>query len=270
MVLSLPAEFQIYDDPAKGSITVSKADSGQYYLLTFGAPPDNRLTPEICLAFLYVLDVIEDQLLPEQKLPLVTTSKIAKFYSNGLDLERAMTTPGFWDERINPLFKRLLEYPTPLVAMINGHAFAGGFMFALCHDYRIMNPDKGFLCANELEFGSPLPPPMSAIFREKTAVTTYQKIAIEATRFNADMALEHNLIHAKGHLSDVDAFIKANKLTKFAQSPSYGLLKAQMWRDIVKYCDEPHEQGQQAIRDNISVEEKRKKVRADEYKKAKL
>lgn len=154
MARTLPAEFQIYSDPTKGNITLSKADSNLYYLLTFNVPSDNRLTPEMCLAFTHALDVIESELLPIEKLPVVTTSKISKFYSNGLDLERAQSTPGFWDNSINPLFKRLLEYPTPLIAMVNGHAFAGGFMIAMCHDYRVMNPNKGFLCLNELEFGT--------------------------------------------------------------------------------------------------------------------
>ena len=32
----------------------------------------------------------------------------------------------------------------PTIALLNGHAFAGGLMLAMHHDYRIMNPSKGF------------------------------------------------------------------------------------------------------------------------------
>ncbi|KAL8849178.1 MAG: hypothetical protein Q9198_011154, partial [Flavoplaca austrocitrina] len=58
-------------------------------------------------------------------------------------------------------------YPMPTIALINGHAFAAGIMTAMMHDYRFMNPHRGFLCLNELEFGASLKAPMSSIFRQK-------------------------------------------------------------------------------------------------------
>ena len=51
------------------------------------------------------------------------------------------------------------RYPMPTIALINGHAFAGGLMLAMFHDYRVMNPHRGYLCLNELDFGAPLRPP---------------------------------------------------------------------------------------------------------------
>ena len=65
---------------------------------------------------------------------------VDQFYSNGLDLEHAFATPGFFRESAYPLWHRLLTYPMPTVALLNGHAFAGGFITAMMHDYRIMNP----------------------------------------------------------------------------------------------------------------------------------
>lgn len=49
----------------------------------------------------------------------------------------------------------------PTVAWMNGHAFAGGLMLAMHHDYRVMNAERGFACLNELEFGAPLKSPVS-------------------------------------------------------------------------------------------------------------
>ena len=71
----------------------------------------------------------------------------------------------------------------PTVALINGHAFAGGFMIAMHHDYRIMNPHKGYLCLNELELGIPLNPPMSSVFRQKVSPQTYRRMVLEAHKF---------------------------------------------------------------------------------------
>ncbi|KAK9454822.1 ClpP/crotonase-like domain-containing protein [Dipodascopsis uninucleata] len=232
---TLPFEIKLPKE--KGKLTLSKTET--YYLLTFCNPPDNRLTIHTLLNFLQMLDVLEIYFLPREKLPLVTTSSISKFYSNGLDLKMALSTKGFFENSFNPVLKRLLSYPVPCVALINGHAFAGGFMISMCHDYRVMNPSKGFLCLNEVEFGSRLTGPMAAIFREKTTPHVYQKIVLEATRFTADKALENNLIDAKGGIEQVEELIKNRKLIELAQSPAYALLKAEMWRDIIYYCDLP-------------------------------
>lgn len=65
----------------------------QVYLLSFESPADNRLTPDYCTSFILALDIID------HKYPrgaLITTSSITKFYSNGLDFDSAIATPGFF------------------------------------------------------------------------------------------------------------------------------------------------------------------------------
>ena len=133
-----------------------------------------------CQAVLLALDVIETRHAPGV---VVTTSAIEKFYSNGLNLEHASLTPGYFPDSLYALWRRLLTYPMPTVALVNGHAFAGALMTAMMHDYRIMNPSRGYLCLNEVELGVPLRPPMSSIFRQKTSPTTYRKLVLEAARF---------------------------------------------------------------------------------------
>jgi len=34
------------------------------------------------------------------------------------------------------LYGRMLAFPVPCIAMINGHAYAGGCMLSFSHDYR--------------------------------------------------------------------------------------------------------------------------------------
>ena len=138
--LQIPLDAPISD--AKGNFTCT-SPAPKVYLLTFSSPPDNRLTPAFNKAFLLALDILESRF---PKGVVVTTSAIPKFYSNGLDYEAAVKDPAFWTDSLQPLWKRLLTYPMPTVALINGHAFAGGLMTAMMHDYRIMNPQKGFVC----------------------------------------------------------------------------------------------------------------------------
>ena len=71
----------------------------------------------------------------------------------------------------------------PTVALVNGHAFAGGLMLAMMHDYRIMNPHRGFVCLIGLELGYSLRPPMLSVFREKVSAMTLRMMILEAVRF---------------------------------------------------------------------------------------
>jgi len=80
-----------------------------------------------------------------------------RFFSNGLDYEKAMKNPRFFEEVFDPVMYRLLTFPLVTIAAINGHAFAGGMVLALACDYRIMTSGKGMMCMNEISFGSPLP-----------------------------------------------------------------------------------------------------------------
>lgn len=68
----------------------------------------------------------------------------------GLDFERAIADPNFFDDLLNPLYTKLLSFPIPTVASIGGHAFAAGFALGLVHDYRVMNGARGYLCMNEV------------------------------------------------------------------------------------------------------------------------
>lgn len=60
-------------------------------------------------------------------------------------------------------------------------------MVAMMHDYRIMNPHKGYLCLNELELGMGLRPPMCSIFREKVGAGTFRRMILEAVRFKVSL-----------------------------------------------------------------------------------
>ena len=95
----------------------------QVYLLSFSYPPDNRLTPQFNSTFLLALDILEHRF---PRGVVVTTSIINKFYSNGLDYENAIRDPTFMHGSLFPLWRRLITYPMPTVALLNGHAFAGG------------------------------------------------------------------------------------------------------------------------------------------------
>ena len=112
----------------------------------------------------------------------------------------------------------------PTIALMNGHAFAAGLMTGMMHDYRFMNPHRGFLCLNELDFGAPLQPPMASIFRQKVPnPNTFRTMILESKRFSALEALKEGLVDGLGAMGEVLSFIDEGKLGKRALSGVYGL-----------------------------------------------
>ncbi|KAL8991667.1 MAG: hypothetical protein Q9169_007766 [Polycauliona sp. 2 TL-2023] len=253
---------------SEGSIICTQP-SRKVYLLTFDSAPDNRLTPEFCAAFLLALDIIDCRF---DRGVVVTTSAIQKFYSNGLDFESAFKSKSFFPESLYPLWKRLLTYPMPTVALINGHAFAAGIMTAMMHDYRFMNPHRGYLCLNELEFGASLKAPMSSIFRQKLPnPNTYRTMVLEAKRFSALEALQEGIVDGLGMAPEVLEFIQEMALVDKAKSGVYGQLKAEMWRETVAYLDD-HVGSEKIIEERTRGEgrrQERSEKRVVEWEKSK-
>ncbi|HEY2272517.1 MAG TPA: enoyl-CoA hydratase-related protein, partial [Jatrophihabitantaceae bacterium] len=126
---------------------------GDVYLLDLG-DTENRFHPDWLVEVQAHLTTIEGADGPRA---LVTTAR-GKFFSNGLDLDW-LSEHGdrFFDYVIDvhALLARILAIPVPTVAAVQGHAFAGGGMLALAHDFRVMRADRGFFCLPEVNINIP-------------------------------------------------------------------------------------------------------------------
>ncbi|KAL9112831.1 MAG: hypothetical protein Q9227_002908 [Pyrenula ochraceoflavens] len=206
------------------------------YLLTVHSPPDNRLNPSLNHALSLALSTISHKHPPGV---VITTSSLPKFYSNGLDFSSVQADPASIANSIFPLFRKLLTYPMPTIALLNGHAFAAGLMLAMFHDYRIMNPAKGFVCLNELDFGATLPTPMASVFRHKVPkIGTVREMTLESRRYSAAEAVKEGIVDAEGELEELLSFIEERKLVEKAQSKSYGPIKQEIYRDMIQDIDQ--------------------------------
>jgi enoyl-CoA hydratase/carnithine racemase len=92
------------------------------------------------------------------------------------------------------LMARIITFPIPTVAAINGHAFGAGFMLALCHDIRIMRADRGFACANEMQLGLAIPAPELALFRHKLPMNAFFETVQLARRWTGADALAAGIV----------------------------------------------------------------------------
>jgi enoyl-CoA hydratase/carnithine racemase len=139
---------------------------GPVFLLRMQAG-ENRFDAPFLAALGEALDEVEGS---EGPAALVTTGH-GKFYSNGLDLVwmRGQEAPALaaFVAAFQRLLARVLAFPLPTVAALGGHAFAGGAMLALAHDFRLMRADRGFFCFPEVDLGLPLAPGMTALLRAR-------------------------------------------------------------------------------------------------------
>jgi enoyl-CoA hydratase/carnithine racemase len=122
----------------------------------------------------------------------------------------------------------------PTLALINGHAFAGGIMLAMAHDYRLGPGSHGWICVNELQFDAPLMRPFTALFRQQIPLLHYRSVALEARRFTGEEAMEVSLVDGVAHsFDDAIKFIEDRDLVAKAQSRSYAQIKTEMYADLL-------------------------------------
>lgn len=138
----------------------------------------------------------------------------------------------------------------PTLAVLPGHAFAAGFMTAMMHDYRIMNPHRGYLCLNELDFGAPLQPPMASIFRQKVpSPNTFRTIVLESKRIGALEGVKEGLLDSVGGVEEAITLIQEMRLLDRAKSGVYGRLKHEMWGETVSLLEDYKDSEQKETRD---------------------
>ncbi|PQP23433.1 enoyl-CoA hydratase/isomerase family protein [Rhodococcus opacus] len=127
---------------------------------------ENRFTPDWLDTVEKLIDDIE-----RTRAQALVTSATGKFYSYGLDLDwmtdHADKLEGYF-LRAQRLFSRILTFPMPTIAAINGHAFGAGAMLAVAHDYRVMRADRGYFCFPEVDVHVPFTPGMAALIQGKS------------------------------------------------------------------------------------------------------
>ncbi|MCP4965614.1 MAG: enoyl-CoA hydratase/isomerase family protein [bacterium] len=128
---------------------------------------------------------------------LVTTGQ-DKFFSNGLDLEWLMGSgvdmPAFV-AGVERFLARVLAAPYITVAACNGHTFAAGAMLALCHDFRVMRSDRGFLCLPEVDIKIPFTPGMNALITTRMSMTSAHQLMVTGKRIGGDEAKQLGVVN---------------------------------------------------------------------------
>ncbi len=123
------------------------------------------------------------------------------YFSAGLalptlvDLDRAAMR--VFIERFGDVMLRVFACEKPIVAAINGHAIAGGYVLALMCDLRVAVADeKARLGLNETQLGIGLPAVVIEPLRAQLPPTSIVPVAIQGELFTPSAALAMGMIHA--------------------------------------------------------------------------
>ena len=66
---------------------------------------------------------------------------------------------------LQKLLNRFLHLEIPTMCVFNGAALAGGLMFGLVHDFRMMKEEKVYVSLAELNYGVTIPPAYAALVK---------------------------------------------------------------------------------------------------------
>lgn len=189
------------------------------------------------------VNALLDQVLRGPWVALVTTGS-GKFYSNGLDVaesEGPVQLEADYVHRVHRLYRRFLTLTMPTVAAINGHAFGGGALLAMAHDYRVMREDRGFFCFPEVHIGIPFTPGMAALVQCKLDPSAARDAMLTGRRMGGAESVRTGV---------VDAAVGAGELIGHAvslatrQLPGHpatlGMVKSVMYAPAMAALDLPH------------------------------
>lgn len=179
------------------------------------------------------LDVVEAN---EGTQALVTVGA-DKHYSNGFDIDflGSLDGPGltaFMDRALGVL-ARLLTFPVPAVAALNGHAFGIGAMLALAHDRRVMRPDRGWFCLPEIDLGMQFHPFMLALVTHRLGRPLAEEAILTGRRYDGTAAVAAGIAHATAPVDELVAAAVALAEPLTGKSPAIAVALKRALHDPV-------------------------------------
>lgn len=144
-----------------------------------------------------LLDEAEEQALSGSA-ALITTGS-AKHYSNGLDVEfmaqASRSEIVGYVNSVQKVLSRILTFPAPTVAAVNGHAFGAGAFAILAHDYSVMRADRGFVCWPEVHLQMSFPRGLMSMIRNLMTNSTAREATVTGRRYGGPDAVAAGFVN---------------------------------------------------------------------------
>jgi enoyl-CoA hydratase/carnithine racemase len=205
---------------------------GDVYVLRLG-DAENRFDGD---SLKTVLDLVGEVANAPAPRALVTTAT-GKFWSLGLDLDWMAANPAQIEDhlaRMHELMARVLVADFPIVAAIQGHAFAGGAMLALAHDIQVMREDRGFFCLPEIDLPVPFTPGLSGLIAARLPRRVAHEAMLTGRRYGGIDAAAAGIVDEAVPEADVlpQALERARVLAG-KDAGTLGTMKERLYADVV-------------------------------------
>ena len=199
------------------------------------------------LEFAKTLNAMMDEIIADKSISaLIITSNDEKNFSQGIDvmwitdhMQKNEHQPviDFINEMDN-VFKKMLLYPVPVIAAINGHAFGNGSIMSCACDFRFMRSDRGFFCFPEVNIGIPFRWGMNAFVKKAIPLHILSQMQFTGNRYTAPELEKHNII-VKACVNQEDLMASAIAFAKTLQKKRgiLGEMKKRLYNDIIKVLD---------------------------------
>ncbi len=188
-------------NPASDGLSLTRSDN--VFTINFG-DGDNMTT----VAWIDEINVMLDEIEAAEGPKALITTGGGKHYSNGLDVAHMTADPegaGEYVSRVEGVLGRLLTFPAPTIAAVNGHAFGAGAFVVAVHDQAVMRDDRGFVCWPEVLLGMPFTRGLMSIVRDMLSTRTAHEAVVTGRRYGGADAVEAGFVDATASLDDLMA-----------------------------------------------------------------
>ena len=205
---------------------IHRADhAGGVRVLRLDRPPANAINVELLAALASAVSACE----PDASVSALVLTGTRRVFSAGLDLkEMAASGPGELADLgggRDGLY-RLWRLGKPTIAMVNGHAIAGGAILALACDFRVAARGALRIGLTETAIGLPFPNGAYQITRACLTAAQARTVLLEADTFDPPRARELGLIDEVVEPGELESrcLERARKLGAFL-TPAYAHTK---------------------------------------------
>lgn len=158
----------------------------------------NLHNPAFFAEFHRTMDAIDSS---DPEIPLILTAK-GKIFSAGIDFgyqgplnqSRDVEAIAEWFKTYSAMMLRLFRAERLTVAALNGHAFAGGMILALCCDFRIAVQGEAKFSLNEVPVGVPMPSAYTEIIRHRLCDAAASQAILSGDVYDVETAQKLGLV----------------------------------------------------------------------------
>jgi len=143
------------------------------------------------------LHAVLDEIEADDTAQCLVTVGDGKAYSTGFDVEFLGSAGDALVDFFMETFRvaaRVLTFPLPTVAALNGHVFGMGSVFALAHDQRVMNAERGWFCFPEVDLDMRFHPFLQGVITAKLPPATVLEALLTGRRYDGPDAATAGIV----------------------------------------------------------------------------